>query len=152
MSDVFLLRSTLKDLFRVKKLIPIGMLVLLPALIALIWRSLVSDHSYNAGDVYNHLSELLVFGFLLVILACVFGTGVISQEVEQKTIVYLLTRPVPRWRILAMKFVATFLATSLAAWLASLLLALAAYAIAMIRNFYQEKLKRILMRLQKRNH
>ena len=58
------------------------------------------------------------------LLACVFGTSVVSQEMEQQTIVYLLTRPVPRWRILLAKFLATLLATILAVWLASLLLAL----------------------------
>src|SRR5205807_8489593 len=61
-------------------------------------------------------------GFILVILAVVFGTGVVSQEVEQKTIVYLLTRPVPRWRILAMRFLAAFVAITVTSWIALLLL------------------------------
>jgi hypothetical protein len=60
---------------------------------------------------------------VLPILAVVFGTGVISQEMEQKTIVYLLTRPVPRWRILLAKFAAAWIVTSVTAILATLALA-----------------------------
>ena len=53
----------------------------------------------------------------------IFGTGVVSREVEQKTIVYLLTRPVARWRILLMRYLAAVTAITLTVWLATGLLA-----------------------------
>jgi len=92
--------------------------------VALLWRAVTPADQFVKADVYNRLSELIVFGFVLVMLACVFGTNLIAQEVEQKTIVYLLTRPVPRWRILLMKYAAAVIATIAASWLASALLLL----------------------------
>ncbi len=130
MSDMFLFRSALKDLLRVKKLVAAGILIAVPCLLALALRLIGTAEPFSAAETYNRLSESLVFGFLLVILACVFATSTISQEVEQKTIVYLLTRPIPRWRILLMKFAATVVVTTVGAWLASLLLALATYGLS----------------------
>src|SRR5205807_4004161 len=76
--------------------------------------------------IYNTLTPLLIFGFILVIPAVVYATGVISSEVEQKTIVFLLTRPVARWRILAAKFAAAALVVTLTSWAALALLAIVA--------------------------
>jgi ABC-2 type transport system permease protein len=124
MGDLYLFGKALRDLVQARKLVPVIGLVLLPLAVALIWRSLVPVGKFVPTQVYDQLARSLVFGFLLVLLACVFGTSVVSQEMEQQTIVYLLTRPMPRWRILLSKFVAALLATALAAGLASLLLAL----------------------------
>ena len=63
----------------------------------------------------------------MVIMSLVFGTGVVSRELEQKTIVYLLTRPVPRWMILAAKILAAFVVVTAALWLSAILLALVAF-------------------------
>jgi ABC-2 type transport system permease protein len=78
---------------------------------------------FDGAVWYNMLSQNLVFGFSLVILSIVLGTGVITQEVEQKTIVYLLTRPLPRWRIAAVKFLAAFLLILATVWAEAVLLA-----------------------------
>lgn len=126
MSDWRLFQSALRDIFGLRKAVVVGILVILPAAIGLIWR-LAQHVGYQPELAYNTLCAELVFGFILVILAVVFGTGVVAQEVEQKTIVYLLTHPVPRWRILLVKFLAAFLAITVAAWIASLLLALVTF-------------------------
>lgn len=122
MSDLYLFRNALKDLLRPKRLLTAAILVALPILLALLWRT--SAANFQAEAVYNTLSAGLVFGFLMVILAVVFCTDIIAQEVEQKTIVYLLTRPVPRWRIILAKFAAAILVTTVTVWIAALLLAL----------------------------
>ena len=82
---------------------------------------------FDGVATYGALAALLVFGFVLPILAVVFGTGVIMQELEQKTIVYLLSRPVPRWRILFAKFLAAWIVTSGTSILATVLLAMATH-------------------------
>jgi ABC-2 type transport system permease protein len=122
MNDFHILRNTLKDLFRIKKLIVVLIVAAIPSLVAVIWRVATPADQFVKADVYNRLSDLLIFGFVLVMLACVFGTNLVAQEVEQKTIVYLLTRPMPRWRILLMKYLAAFIATTLATWLGAALL------------------------------
>jgi len=130
MPDVYLFRTTLRDLLRAKRLLMALLLVALPAGIALIWRLSASPKMYNAEGAYNSISAALVFGFILVLLTAVFGTGVVSREVEQKTIVYLLTRPSPRWRVLLAKFLAALVVIVLTAWLAATALALAAHGTA----------------------
>lgn len=127
MSDLYLFRNALKDLMRFKKIAASVVLIALPVVLALIWRATTTAAHFQPTVVYNTLSAGLVFGFSLVILSVVFGTGVIAQEIEQKTIVYLLTRPIPRWRIVLVKFVAAVIVTTLTVWIASILLALVVY-------------------------
>ncbi len=125
MSDVYILRNTLKDLARPKKLFGAALLMLLPAILVLIQKSLST--TFVPDDAYSLFAANLIFGFVLVIMAVFYGTGVIAQEIEQKTITYLLTRPVPRWRILLDKFVAVVIGTTAVVWMAAILLALVSY-------------------------
>jgi len=122
MVEAFLLRNALHDLLRPRRVAVAVLLIAGPALIGLLVRLATRGH-FDGAATYAALASLLVFGFVLPILAVVFGTGVISQEMEQKTIVYLLTRPVPRWRILLAKFAAAWVVTSVTAILATLALA-----------------------------
>lgn len=123
MSDLYILSNTLRDMVRLKRLSAVVLLVVLPAVIAAFIKSVST--SILPLELYNNFMQFLVFGFVLVILSVIFGTGVITQEVEQKTIVYLLTRPTPRWRILLMKYLAVAILTILTSWLAALTLGLA---------------------------
>jgi ABC-2 type transport system permease protein len=123
MSDIALFRNTLRDLLRPKRLAAVAVVALLPTVVALLIRAAIhKGQVVPASVIYNMVAQIMVFGFVLVLLAVVFYSDVIAREVEQKTIVYLLTRPVPRWRILLMKFAATFVATTLAVWTALLIL------------------------------
>lgn len=126
MSDLTLFRSALLDLTRPRRLIAALALVALPTLLAIVWR-VSAKADFNPDVMYNTISALLVFGFTLVIVSVVFGTGVIAQEIEQKTIVYLLTRPIPRWRILFTKFAAATVVTTVIACATSILVALVCY-------------------------
>jgi ABC-2 type transport system permease protein len=125
MSDLYLFRNALKDLLRARKLGAALLLVALPTVLAALWRASARD--FQPDVAYNTLEAGLVFGFTLVLLSVVFGTGVIAQEIEQKTIVYLLTRPIPRWRLLLIKFLAAVVTTTVTVWVASVLVALVAY-------------------------
>lgn len=127
MIDIYLFRTTLRDLLRAKRLMMALLLVALPTGIALIWRFSTPAANFDPSVAYNGISAGLVFGFILVLLAAVFGTGVVSQELEQKTIVYLLTRPVPRWRILLAKFLAALTVILLTVWFAAVALTLATH-------------------------
>ncbi len=123
MSDLFLFRNGLRDFTRPRRLVWPVVLSLLPALLAILWRTLAVD--FHPDIAYNTLEAGMVFGFVLVVLSVVFCTDVVAQEVERRTIVYLLTRPVPRWRILLARFAAALLVTLVAAAAASFALALA---------------------------
>jgi ABC-type transport system involved in multi-copper enzyme maturation permease subunit len=54
--------------------------------------------------------------FLILILSLFYGTSVCSEEVESKTLTYLITRPLPKSAIITGKYAAyTFLVLSLTA-------------------------------------
>lgn len=126
MADLFLLKQSIRDMIRPKTLALSALIILLPGAIALVMR-LARPSQFDGLETYNTLSQYLVFGFSLVILSIVLGTGVITQEVEQKTIVYLLTRPLPRWRLALIKFLAAFLLILVTVWAEAVLLALATF-------------------------
>jgi ABC-2 type transport system permease protein len=127
MIDLYLFRNAIRDLTRPKKMLAALLLVIAPALIVVLLK-LHSGHRHldKLAD-YGMMSEKVVFGFVMVILAVVFCTSVVAQEVEDKTIVYLLTRPVPRFRILTVKFLPAILVTLVTVWLALILTGIAAF-------------------------
>ncbi len=125
--DLFLLQTALRDVIRPRRLTTAVVLALLPGAIGLLWRTLANKNDFVPGDAYNALAASLIFGFILTILSVIYGTGVVSQEIEQRTIVYLLTRPVPRWRILLAKFAGSTLAIIVTVWVSAVLLAVAVY-------------------------
>jgi ABC-2 type transport system permease protein len=121
------MRSALREALRPRRLGIAALLVLLPLVIGLLWRILTPAASFDPDEVYDGLVVGLVFSFTLTILSVVYGTGVISQELEQRTIVYLLTRPLPRWRILLAKYIVAVAVVAGVTLLSTVLLALVVY-------------------------
>src|SRR5438105_2992881 len=115
--DLYLFRSALRDLIKPKRLIVAALLICVPTGLALLIRIKRGEH-FQPLPVYNTLTPIFIYGFILVILSVVFATGAISQEVEQKTIVYLLTRPIARWRLLLAKFAAAVIVATGTTWVA----------------------------------
>jgi ABC-2 type transport system permease protein len=70
-------------------------------------------------QAYGELAQFLIYK-VLALAAAIFSTMVVSQEVEQKTIVYLLTRNLPRWSILLFRSLAAIFAVILVSWFACL--------------------------------
>ncbi|HEY3281872.1 MAG TPA: ABC transporter permease [Armatimonadota bacterium] len=126
MVDLILIRATLRELLRPRRLAIAAVLVLLPSLLAAVWRH-YGEESLTPELAYNALSTMLVFGFTLPILSVLFGTSAVSQEVEQRTIVYILSRPVARARILLARFLGGLIGITLTLCVAALLLAMTTY-------------------------
>ncbi|MES2464531.1 MAG: ABC transporter permease [Armatimonadota bacterium] len=127
MTDLLLMRATLREAFRPRRLVIALLLTLLPAAIGLLWRLLAPKDGFNPAEVYDSLVVGLIFSFALTILSVTYGTGVVSQEIEQRTIVYLLTRPLPRWRLLLARFLVSVLVVTAVCVLATVLLALTVF-------------------------
>jgi ABC-2 type transport system permease protein len=121
-----LFRQSIRDMLRPKTLFLAAVLIALPFL-CMVLVELKLGSRFDPTATYDFFATHLVFGFSVVILSIVLGTGVITQEVEQKTIVYLLTRPLPRWRLAMAKVTAAFLLILVTVWLEDFLLALAAF-------------------------
>lgn len=85
--------STLRDLGRVRRILPWVLAILAIALIATLTAKQMTGTPIR--EVYGSLSSLFIFR-LIALISSIFSVAVVAQEVEQKTIVYLLTRPVDR--------------------------------------------------------
>lgn len=93
----------------------------------LYWRRY--DHMPNLDQAFQRFSNfvILVFvGFFVPVCALAYGTSSIGADREDRTLLFLLIRPVPRWLVLSAKFAAALLPTLalaalsffLACWLA----------------------------------
>ena len=97
-----------------------------PVAVALILRVLVSMDLFEAGGVVDGrpvtidgpmIFGLMIWGFYLSfsvpLLGVFYGTSLIADEVEDRTITYLFTRPVSRGAILVGKYLAYLVCTGL---------------------------------------
>jgi ABC-2 type transport system permease protein len=106
----YLYWSTLKDILRPRRfaawVIIVIILGLVGASVSRFFEGVTPQQAYGA------LSSSFIFRFL-AIASAVFATGVIGAEIEQKTIVYLVTRPIERWKIYVMRTLASMTAVAL---------------------------------------
>jgi ABC-type transport system involved in multi-copper enzyme maturation permease subunit len=108
----------------------VGLMLAFPALFALLYRGarLAEISTRTTGlDVYGMLVSHFFIANALPLAALFYATALVAEEVEGRTLVYLVTRPVARAAVLVGKFGA-YLVTALtlslpAAVLAFLLLA-----------------------------
>jgi len=92
----------------------LGLLVGTPMLIAFIIRliaiseglPMINGTRINGPTVFGGLIWLLFVRFVVPVLGVYYGTSLIADEVDDKTITYLFTRPVPRSSVLMGKFLA----------------------------------------------
>jgi ABC-2 type transport system permease protein len=99
---------TLRGLLGRRRTLLMVLLVTLPVLIALLVR--LAD---SRMDVDRILDAMLV-RTVLPLVALVLGTASLGSELEDGTAVYLMIKPVPRWRIVGAKmFVAAGLTAAL---------------------------------------
>ena len=93
-----------------------------PVLLALIVRILetfgmpalrVNGQRLGGMAVFGIMIWLLFLRFDVPILGVFYGTALMADEVEDKTITYLFTRPVPRGAVLVGKYLAYLVCTSL---------------------------------------
>ena len=79
----------------------LGLLALLPVAIAILVR--LSGRAGSSDQVTTAIMDRLIVTTMLPIIALVFGTAAIGAEIEDGTAVYLLVKPIDRWRIVVAK-------------------------------------------------
>jgi ABC-2 type transport system permease protein len=89
--------------------------------VAALWKEL-SREQLGASE-YGLLVRLIVYR-VVALAAAMFTTVVISQEIEQKTIVYLVTRTVPRNALIFSRGLAAVAAVTLMSWISLILVGL----------------------------
>lgn len=111
----------LDRLVRAKRTWLIVILLLIFPLIAGIWRVFQTRSSLTGFAFFSNLMASGYLMFLVPMVSIFYGTALISDEVENRTLQYLLTRPVSKQAIVIGKYGA-YLATTLPLVLASVVL------------------------------
>jgi ABC-2 type transport system permease protein len=102
---------TLRQLIGRGRTVLMGLLALLPILLAVVYR-LGGEDTDQQRWVARVLFEGLVVTTLLPLVALVYGTAALGAEIEDGTAVYLLAKPVPRAQIILGKLLAAWALTS----------------------------------------
>jgi len=89
-------------------------LLALPVVLAIVYRLVLAKYPaarLSPLDLYGRLVVFFYLRFALPLTALFYATALIADEVEGKTLTYLLTRPIRRESILAGKFAAYVVTT-----------------------------------------
>ncbi|HUF48297.1 MAG TPA: ABC transporter permease subunit [Vicinamibacterales bacterium] len=105
---------SLAEMLWSRRTIFMGLVVGLPVLLALVVRVLVDlgapirvQGGTAAGDqIFGLMMWVFFVRFAVPVLAVFYGTSLIADEVEDKTITYLFSRPIPRGAVLLGKYLA----------------------------------------------
>jgi ABC-2 type transport system permease protein len=73
----------------------------------------VNGAAVGGSSIFGMMIWLLFIRFIVPVLGVFYGTSLIADEVEDKTITYLFTRPIPRRAVLLGKFFAYLACTVL---------------------------------------
>lgn len=111
----YIFRITLSDFLRPGRIFLWAMIGVAVFAMGKVWLNL--GHNLPQAEAYGQLASILVYR-LMALASAIFTTMVISQEIEQKTITYWLTRPIPRWRILLGRWLASVTAVIGVSWIA----------------------------------
>jgi len=77
----------------------------IPSIIILIMRVI---NKSNAVNSFEKIGLLFLFSFFIQVLTLFFGTAIINDEISDKTLIYLTTKPISKASILIGKYLANF--------------------------------------------
>jgi ABC-2 type transport system permease protein len=113
---------TVRQLLARRRAVPVLLLTALPVVIGILARS---QGRVDLAEFVVSINQELIIRIVLPVIALVLGTGGFGAEREEGTAVYLLTKPVARWRIALAKLATVALLTLVVATSASALTSLA---------------------------
>lgn len=107
-----LISLTARQLLGRRRTALVGLVLGLPILIALIFRfSEDSSRDITSAEFALGIVSRLIMTLLLPLVALVLGTAALGAEIEDGTAVFLLAKPIERWRIIAIKIGVSALTT-----------------------------------------
>jgi ABC-2 type transport system permease protein len=121
-----LISITLRGLLNRRRTLLLVLLGLLVVLVAGIYR-IAEQSDAEAAAFTGQLLGNFGLAVLVPLVAVIVGTAALGSEIEEGTIVYLLARPVPRWRIVLVKLVVSWLVVAALVAMPILLAGLVAY-------------------------
>lgn len=94
---------TLRALAGRRRSLLVTLLALLPVLIALLVR--LSGRGLGSSEVTETIIDGLMISTIVPLVALVFGTAALGSELDDGTAIYLIAKPIARWRIVVAKVV-----------------------------------------------
>lgn len=73
----------------------------------------VNGETVSGAEMFGLMMWVLYLRFIVPILGVFYGTALIADEVEDRTVTYLFTRPIPRGAVLVGKYLAYLASTIL---------------------------------------
>jgi ABC-2 type transport system permease protein len=107
-----LLGITARALLNRRRTLLLALLGVLLVVSTVIYRLSNPDGS-GSLEVMRELLADFGLGVLLPLVAVIVGTAVLGSELDDGTIVYLLAKPVPRWRIILVKLAVAWIVVEL---------------------------------------
>jgi len=107
---------SMNRMIRSRRTVMMALLALLPvapALFAVVFVSLRQSIGTTGFALATDLFQALYLNFVLLAITLFFGTSLIGDELDDKTITYLFVRPIPRATIYLGKFLSGVLIASL---------------------------------------
>ena len=99
------LRLSLRQLAGVRRLLIVSLLTLLPVALALAIRFGAGDDAETDDVITGVIDAILVAG-ILPLVTMALATASFGNELEDKTLSYIMLKPVPRWKIALPKLIA----------------------------------------------
>jgi ABC-type transport system involved in multi-copper enzyme maturation permease subunit len=87
--------------------------VVLAAIVRIVASASIDGAEVGGGAIFGMMIWLLYIRFIVPILGVFYGTSLIADEIDDKTITYLFTRPIPRRAVLLGKYLAYLACTVL---------------------------------------
>jgi ABC-2 type transport system permease protein len=103
MMGMFLFQSALAEYMRLRRTLVWLFVAAGICGAAFIWTNVIAGIAPK--EAYSEMSLIMVYR-MLPLVAAIFSTAVITQEIAQKTIVYLVTRPVSRMALIVARIAA----------------------------------------------
>ena len=100
---------TLRQLTGSRRQAILWLFAALPAAFALLLRYLTDDYS---AQIIN-LFDLLLVAIVLPLVVAILATTALGEEVEDRTLAFIVLRPVPKWQIILAKYGAVVILAAL---------------------------------------
>ncbi|MDB4914559.1 MAG: hypothetical protein JWM95_2203 [Gemmatimonadetes bacterium] len=102
---------TCRQLFARKRLYLAVIFSLVPLVFTLFFRFSSDDAAGSRLQFFSTLCREIIIGTVMPLAAAVFGTTAFGGEVDDGTLVYLLVKPLARWKVVLSKYVVAVLST-----------------------------------------
>jgi len=112
---LFLISFFSRNAFRSRRVILTAALALVPVLLAaaLLLMPYLTGREIDPSSLFLQMGLLMHIYILLPLVSALIGSGAVADEVEERTLPYIITRPVPKWQFALSKIVSGFLVTGM---------------------------------------